>query len=338
MEVRSFSGAQPASNRKLFNIVDIADCQYRITMQEAHSTAVNSYNLNHANYDAYRPSFDPLIVDPFLEQLGLVADGKYDTGKKILEIAVGTGKFTHNLISHGWGLGSLKVMDPLEGMLASFKQNFPQIPEDDVILGNSYQIPLPDNSVDAVVIAQAFHWFAEQSSLDEIYRVLTPNGKLGCIWNFEYANPSFDIKSADAKYIDGGAANFAEVTKQPTGYKVFEQYFAPAQWSKKCCELIYSKEGGVPQYRKGEWRNVFRSTTSFSRSGPELLLLSVNVQSDTDVVNYWLTRLFITKLPEHEQKIIVAKIKQIIDEDAKHLDKSKLVKPVGAHAVVYRKE
>lgn len=38
--------------------------------------------------------------------------------------------------------------------------------------GTGQHIPLPDNSVDAVFIAQAFHWMAEPDTLDEIHRVL----------------------------------------------------------------------------------------------------------------------------------------------------------------------
>jgi hypothetical protein len=38
--------------------------------------------------------------------------------------------------------------------------------------GTGQRIPLPDNSVDAVFIAQAFHWMAEADTLDEIHRVL----------------------------------------------------------------------------------------------------------------------------------------------------------------------
>ena len=42
---------------------------------------------------------------------------------------------------------------------------------------------LPDSSVDAVIAAQCFHWFANNKSLSQIQRVLVPGGKLGLIWN-----------------------------------------------------------------------------------------------------------------------------------------------------------
>jgi SAM-dependent methyltransferase len=44
-------------------------------------------------------------------------------------------------------------------------------------------LPLGDGTVDAVTVAQAFHWFATVETLAEIHRVIRPGGGLGLIWN-----------------------------------------------------------------------------------------------------------------------------------------------------------
>ena len=49
--------------------------------------------------------------------------------------------------------------------------------------GTAEAIPLPAGSVDAVTVAQAFHWFDADAALAEIHRVLRPGGGLGLIWN-----------------------------------------------------------------------------------------------------------------------------------------------------------
>ena len=46
----------------------------------------------------------------------------------------------------------------------------------------SLNTALPDSSVNAVVAAHCFHWFANQDAVKEICRVLTPEGTLGMIW------------------------------------------------------------------------------------------------------------------------------------------------------------
>jgi ubiquinone/menaquinone biosynthesis C-methylase UbiE len=49
--------------------------------------------------------------------------------------------------------------------------------------GSDVSIPLDDHSVDAAFVAQAFHWFDAPRALEEIHRVLVPQGGLGLIWN-----------------------------------------------------------------------------------------------------------------------------------------------------------
>lgn len=42
---------------------------------------------------------------------------------------------------------------------------------------------LPDASVDVVVVAaQSFHRFTNRAALEEIHRVLVPNGAFGTLW------------------------------------------------------------------------------------------------------------------------------------------------------------
>ena len=40
-----------------------------------------------------------------------------------------------------------------------------------------------DNSVDAVLVAQAWHWFDPKRAIAEVARVLRPGGRLGLVWN-----------------------------------------------------------------------------------------------------------------------------------------------------------
>jgi SAM-dependent methyltransferase len=57
------------------------------------------------------------------------------------------------------------------------------VPDVAVVPGTAEAIPLPDAFADAIVVAQAFHWFRPREALGEIARVVRPGGGLGLVWN-----------------------------------------------------------------------------------------------------------------------------------------------------------
>jgi SAM-dependent methyltransferase len=57
------------------------------------------------------------------------------------------------------------------------------LPDTPALLGTAEGIPLADNSVDAVLVAQAWHWFNPEQAIPELARVLRPGGRLGLVWN-----------------------------------------------------------------------------------------------------------------------------------------------------------
>jgi len=95
----------------------------------------------------------------------------------VLELGAGTGKLTRVLV----GLGhDVHATDPDEAMLAVLEEQLPGVR---TAVAAAEDIPLPDASVDAVVAAQAFHWFDLDRALPEIARVLRPDGRICLLWN-----------------------------------------------------------------------------------------------------------------------------------------------------------
>ncbi len=57
----------------------------------------------------------------------------------------------------------------------------PSLPDTPALLGTAEEIPLPDDSVDAVLVAQAWHWFDPERAVKEVARVLRP-GRTARAW------------------------------------------------------------------------------------------------------------------------------------------------------------
>ncbi|ODV80924.1 S-adenosyl-L-methionine-dependent methyltransferase [Suhomyces tanzawaensis NRRL Y-17324] len=315
--------------------------------KQANSTAINSFNSNHKDYDQYRPSFAKSFVDPFLAELGLATKVpqsntyKMDTSKVILELAAGTGKFTRNLVDNGWGNESdnLIIVEPSSGMLKSFKTNFPKIRPTNIHNASSYELPLADSSVDSVLIAQGFHWFSDQESLKEINRVLKPNGTLGLIWNFDYPSPSQNSKTKNVTYIEqqSGLLDKSKLDQNLNPEDVFLDYFNKAPWSNEISKKIYSYDVGVPQYRHGKWRGALELDREYFDPISGELFYAYEYLIDRDsIYEYWKTRSYITSLSEKEKIQVKEFIEGVVDkaEEISPKKEGKFVRPMATHAVV----
>jgi len=98
-------------------------------------------------------------------------------GREVLDLAAGTGKLTRVIADHGC---AVTAVEPLGEMRAQLEHAYPAVT---ALAGSAEQIPLDDDSVDAVLVGQAFHWFDPDRALAEIRRVLRPWGVLGLLWN-----------------------------------------------------------------------------------------------------------------------------------------------------------
>jgi MOSC domain-containing protein YiiM/SAM-dependent methyltransferase len=96
----------------------------------------------------------------------------------VLELGAGTGKLTRLLAPTGV---RVLAIEPVPAMRDRLRTAVPGV---DLLDGTAEAIPLPSGAVDAVVVAQAFHWFDPVRALSEIHRVLRPDGVLALAWNF----------------------------------------------------------------------------------------------------------------------------------------------------------
>jgi SAM-dependent methyltransferase len=122
-------------------------------------------------YELARPGWPPEAVEIAARRLGLERDAA------VLDLAAGTGKLTRRLAGR---FGSVTAVEPLDGMRAVLEAGIPFVR---VLAGTAEAIPLPDGSVDAVFVGEAFHWFDAGRAIAELGRVLRPAGGVAVLFN-----------------------------------------------------------------------------------------------------------------------------------------------------------
>ena len=95
----------------------------------------------------------------------------------VLELGAGTGKLTEQLVALGHGV---VATDPDPAMLDRLRRKLPDV---STLVAHAEDLPVGDHGFDAVVAAQAFHWFDLDRALPEIARALKRGGRLGLVWN-----------------------------------------------------------------------------------------------------------------------------------------------------------
>lgn len=126
-----------------------------------------SFEHTAEDYERGRPGY----AEAALDALELPPDAT------VLDLAAGTGKLTRQLVPR---FARVIAVEPLDGMRAVLAR---VVPEAEALPGSADAIPLPDDSLDAVFVGEAFHWFADAEVLLEIARVLQPRGILAILFN-----------------------------------------------------------------------------------------------------------------------------------------------------------
>ncbi len=175
-------------------------------MSVIHPAAAEGFTRGADTYVRGRPDFPPAALEWLRGDLGL------GPGRRAVDLGAGTGKFTRLLAQTG---ADIVAVEPVAAMLAHLARDLPEV---EAIQADARRIPLADRTMDAVVCAQAFHWFAIREALAEIHRVLKPGGVLGLIWNIR--DESID-------------------------------------WVRRLTDIMTPYEGDAPRYYNGEWRKVF---------------------------------------------------------------------------------
>lgn len=225
-----------------------------------HDSATKGYARAAATYVTGRPDYPDGALDWLREVVGLGA------GRTVLEVGAGTGKFVPLLRDTG---ARVFALEPVAAMRETLARDHRDV---EALEGNAEAIPLADGAVDAVVCAQAFHWFATPAAVAEMRRVLKPGGVLGLIWN---------VRDEAVPWV----AALSAITD------------------------VY--EHGTPRFRSGAWRQAFPAP-GFVAIGERCARHAHVGTAEEVIVARTLSVSFIAALPDAERAEVERRVRALV--------------------------
>ncbi|HWF52423.1 MAG TPA: class I SAM-dependent methyltransferase [Solirubrobacteraceae bacterium] len=240
-----------------------------------HERAARGFDRAAEEYEQGRPGYPTAAIDLLTAELG------FGPGSTVVDLAAGTGKLTRALVPSG---AHVIAVEPVPGMRAQLVSAVPGV---ETLAGTAEAIPMPDASADAVLVAQAFHWFDTAAAAREIHRVLRRSGGLGVIWN------------------------------------AWDESFA---WFARVQELVGAYRGDTPQRGTSRWREQLTATGLFTPLADRALPNVVNGSVDV-LLARTASISFIATLPESERAKVLDAVRAVVAEHPEAWVEGELVMP-----------
>lgn len=191
-----------------------------------------------ADYAKHRPSYPAEAIDFVVKALGLAR------GNVVADLGSGTGIFSALLLDRGFAVRAIEPNGPMRDAAEHALGARVGFASSD---GRAESTGLPDRSVDAVVAAQAFHWFDPPRARLECQRILREHhagANVALIWNAraESGTPFLD---GYEQLLLSESVDYAQVRHQGVATSgALEAFFggAPSRWTMPS-EQVFDWEG-----------------------------------------------------------------------------------------------
>lgn len=132
----------------------------------------STFNANAQVYRDIRPSYPAELFDYLIQTTKLPADAN------LLEIGPGTGQATLPLAKRGYKITAIELGNDLAEVARDTLKNYSNVK---VLTGAFEDVQLPEQSLDLVYSATAFHWIKPEVQFTKPHKLLKPNGHLAII-------------------------------------------------------------------------------------------------------------------------------------------------------------
>lgn len=174
------------------------------------------------NYVRYRPGYPRGLLDVLREHAGL------RTGLWVADIGSGTGIASRLLLDAGC---EVFAVEPNAAMRDAAENQLGGNPLFHSVAAPAETTTLPEQSVDMILSAQAFHWFDRERARAEFTRILKPSGSIALVWNVRQTDSAPFLRDYEA-LLKTFATDYAQVRHENVDDTAFRSFFTQGRYEK----------------------------------------------------------------------------------------------------------
>lgn len=180
----------------------------------------NRFSTRVDNYIRYRPGYPAEVIELAISNCGLGPDSA------VADIGSGTGILSELFLRNG---NAVFGVEPNQEMRSAAERLLSGYARFTSVNGAAEATTLPDNAVDFVIAAQAFHWFDQQLARAEFRRILKPNGWVLLIWNERRLATSAFLHDLEELLLKYGT-DYAQVRHENVASHDIPSFYSPAHF------------------------------------------------------------------------------------------------------------